>query len=126
MAWVCPGPTERLKMDLEFTSGQNIIRNSARRFLQHECPKSKIRELKQGGRGYALELWEKIVELGWPSLAVPEALGGVGFKMAGIAGLVEEVGRHALPSPLVVPPSRDEPPEASILLPPVQKEDQIL
>jgi alkylation response protein AidB-like acyl-CoA dehydrogenase len=32
---------------------------------------------------------------------VPEAAGGVGGKMVGIAALVEEAGRHALPSPLV-------------------------
>src|SRR5262249_36789943 len=34
-------------------------------------------------------------------LAVPEAAGGVGGRMAGVAALCEEGGRHALPSPLV-------------------------
>ena len=32
---------------------------------------------------------------------MPEEAGGVGVKMVGIAALVEEVGRHCLPSPLV-------------------------
>src|SRR5262249_29101662 len=31
----------------------------------------------------------------------PESAGGVGGRMVGIAALIEEVGRHALPSPLV-------------------------
>ena len=46
-------------------------------------------------------IWKQIGELGWAGLAVPEAAGGVGGKMVGIAALIEEVGRHALPSPLV-------------------------
>jgi alkylation response protein AidB-like acyl-CoA dehydrogenase len=46
-------------------------------------------------------IWKQIGELGWAGLAVPESAGGVGGRMVGIAALVEEVGRHALPSPLV-------------------------
>ena len=46
-------------------------------------------------------LWKQIVELGWPGLAVPEEAGGVGFKMAGIAGAGGGGRPHALPSPLV-------------------------
>jgi alkylation response protein AidB-like acyl-CoA dehydrogenase len=42
-----------------------------------------------------------MVELGWPGLAVPEERGGAGFSFVGIVGLLEEVGLHALPSPLV-------------------------
>jgi alkylation response protein AidB-like acyl-CoA dehydrogenase len=47
------------------------------------------------------KLWGEIVELGWTGLAVPESAGGAGFKTVGLVGLVEEVGRHALPSPLI-------------------------
>ena len=86
-------------MDLEFTSDQNIIRNSARRFLQHECPKSKIRELKANGKGYDPELWEKIVELGWPGLMIPEIYGGSGAEYIDLMILMEEVGRNILPGP---------------------------
>ena len=42
-----------------------------------------------------------MVELGWTALAVPETAGGVGMKMVGVAALAEEIGRAALPSPLV-------------------------
>jgi alkylation response protein AidB-like acyl-CoA dehydrogenase len=42
-----------------------------------------------------------VVELGWTALAVPEEAGGVGVKAVGVTALVEEVGRHAFPSPLI-------------------------
>ncbi|MEO1172885.1 MAG: acyl-CoA dehydrogenase family protein, partial [Myxococcota bacterium] len=46
-------------------------------------------------------LWDEIVELGWTALAVPEEDNGAGVSMVGVVALLEEVGRHALPSPLI-------------------------
>jgi alkylation response protein AidB-like acyl-CoA dehydrogenase len=42
-----------------------------------------------------------MVDLGWSLLAVPEAQGGVGMPLVGVAGLVEELGRAGFPSPLL-------------------------
>ena len=50
---------------------------------------------------YDKGLWQQMVDLGWTGLAVPESAGGVGMKMIAVATLTEEVGRVALPSPLV-------------------------
>src|SRR4029078_7131923 len=36
-----------------------------------------------------------------PALAVPEKLGGAGMKCVAVAALAEEVGRRAMPSPLL-------------------------
>lgn len=46
-------------------------------------------------------LWQQIVKLGWTAVAVPEAAGGIGMSVAAAAGLAEEVGRAAFPSPLI-------------------------
>lgn len=46
-------------------------------------------------------LWQQMVALGWTSLAVPEAAGGLGMPLAAVAGLAEELGRAAFPSPLL-------------------------
>ena len=51
--------------------------------------------------GWDERLWKQCVELGWSGLAVPQESGGVGISLVGIAGLVEEIGRHALASPLI-------------------------
>ena len=55
-----------------------------------------------GGRApWDAELWSDIVALGWSGLAVNEEAGGADISMVGIAGIAEELGRAALPSPLI-------------------------
>ncbi len=97
--------------DFGFGEDEQLLRDLARRFLDENLPVERLRALvaadpdatyARGERpGWDEGLWKQIVELGWPGLAVPEEAGGVGGKMVGIAALMEEVGRHALPSPFV-------------------------
>jgi len=47
------------------------------------------------------EAWNKMVELGWTALAVPEEAGGIGLSAVAMATLIEEAGRAAMPSPLI-------------------------
>ncbi len=94
-----------------FGEDEEMLRDLARKFLDEKLPVEALRKLvaeapepvyDHGQRPpWAPGLWKQIVELGWAGLAVEEADGGAGISMAGIAGLVEEVGRHALPSPLI-------------------------
>jgi alkylation response protein AidB-like acyl-CoA dehydrogenase len=97
--------------DFGFGEDEQLLRDLAHRFLDEHMPVSRLRALVAAdheaiyGRGerpaWDPAIWKQIGELGWPGLAVPESAGGVGGKMVGIAALCEEVGRHALPSPLV-------------------------
>lgn len=97
--------------DFGFGEDEQMLRDLARKFLAEHLPVQKLRTLVAGDSDAVYErgeptcwdrdLWKQIVELGWTGLAVPEQAGGVGFKLVGIAALVEEVGRHALPSPLI-------------------------
>src|SRR6185437_14046429 len=47
------------------------------------------------------ELWNTMVELGWPALTVPEADGGIGLGMLEAAILAEELGRVIAPGPVL-------------------------
>ena len=47
------------------------------------------------------ELWKKVVDLGWLMVAVPERLGGMQMSAVAVASLVEQVGKAAMPGPLV-------------------------
>jgi alkylation response protein AidB-like acyl-CoA dehydrogenase len=97
--------------DFGFGEDEQLLRDLARRFLDEHMPVERLRALvaadpdaayHRGERSAWDEgIWKQIGELGWAGLAVPESAGGVGGRMVGIAALVEEVGRHALPSPLV-------------------------
>ncbi len=97
--------------DFGFGTEEEMLRDLARQFLSEKLPVEKLRDLvstdpeavyEKGERpAWEPSLWKQIVELGWNELAIPEEAGGAGFKQVGIAALCEEVGRHALPSPLV-------------------------
>ncbi|MDJ0869398.1 MAG: acyl-CoA dehydrogenase family protein [Myxococcota bacterium] len=94
-----------------FGEDEAMLRDLARKFLDETLPVETLRRLvaeapepiyDEGQRPpWDEALWKEIVELGWTGLAVGEEEGGAAISLAGIAGVVEEVGRHALPSPLV-------------------------
>ena len=105
------GKTLEPPKDFGFGEDEQMLRDLARKFLDEHLPVESLRKLvaespepvyEQGQRARWDEgLWKQIVELGWTGLAVDEEDGGAGISMAGIAGLIEEVGRHALPSPMI-------------------------
>ena len=88
-------------MDFSLTSDQELIKNTARKFLEKECPKVRVRELMTDKKGYDPETWNQMAELGWMGLALPEEYGGFGGGLADLALIMEEMGRALLPSPFL-------------------------
>jgi alkylation response protein AidB-like acyl-CoA dehydrogenase len=86
-------------MDFNFTEEQDMLRMSARDFLARECPKAKVREMDKYERGYDLEMWHHMAELGWMGLVLPEEYGGMGASFMDLVILMEEMGRNILPGP---------------------------
>jgi 3-oxocholest-4-en-26-oyl-CoA dehydrogenase beta subunit len=86
-------------MDLGLNEEQKMLKESARDFLQRECPKRLVRQLDESDQGYSPELWHKMAELGWMSLAFPEKHGGGGRKFLDLAILLEEMGYNIVPGP---------------------------
>ncbi len=94
--------------DFGFSEEATMLKDQARRFLLRNCDDSKLMALVGGNPDplreadcqWDQQVWKEIVDLGWPAVAVPEAAGGIGMHATAVAGLVEEVGRAALPSPL--------------------------
>lgn len=86
-------------MDLGFSEEQEMLRKTARDFLETECPKSLVKELAEDEQGYTTELWSKMAELGWMGLALPEEYDGMGMSFLDLAVLLEEMGRACLPGP---------------------------
>jgi len=95
--------------DFGFGVEETMLRDEARRFFKKNCDDSALMDLVGNDSDPAREpdccwdekLWSKIVELGWTILAVPEEVDGIGMSAVGVAGLVEEAGRAAFPSPLL-------------------------
>jgi len=101
----------RVPSDFGFGSDEEMLRDLARKFLDERLPVEKLRTLVardpeavyERGEPTAWDegVWREIVELGWTGLGVPEAAGGAALRTVGLVALVEEAGRHALPSPLL-------------------------
>jgi alkylation response protein AidB-like acyl-CoA dehydrogenase len=86
-------------MDFSLSEEQEMLKRSARDFLEKECPKSLVREIVQNERGYSPQLWHKMAELDWQGLVFPTNYGGAGGSFLDLVILLEEMGRALLPSP---------------------------
>jgi alkylation response protein AidB-like acyl-CoA dehydrogenase len=86
-------------MDYNFTQDQEMIRQSAKDFLTEQCPKDKVRQLREEAKGYDPEIWKGMVELGWMGVVLPEEYGGIGGEFLDLMIIMEEMGRNILPSP---------------------------
>jgi len=89
-------------MRFDLNDDQEMLRQTARRFLEKEAPIATIRERGGAPEGFTRAWWSAASELGWTSLAVPEPLGG--YILSGHAGqdlavVVEEIGRGIGPGP---------------------------
>jgi len=88
-------------MDFSLTEQQEILRRSAREFLEAECPTSLVREVEESGLGHAPDLWRKMAGLGWLGISLPEQYGGAGGSLTDQTVLFEEIGRALTPGPLL-------------------------
>jgi len=92
-----------------FGEDEKMLRDTARKFLQDNLPTDKLHQLVASDSDpyreslclWDKELWQQIVELGWTTVIVPEADGGMGMSLVALCALVEECGRVALPSPFL-------------------------
>ncbi len=87
-------------MDFALSEEQQLLRKSARDFLSTECPKSVIAEIEASETGHSPQIWDKMAELGWMGVAIPEKYEGAGMTLLDLAVLFEEFGRAAMIGPM--------------------------
>ena len=86
-------------MDTTFTEEQEMLRKTVSDFLANECSKTKVRELEEDEKGYSPEMWEKMADLGWMGLVIPEKYGGMEMTFQDLTVMLEQMGRNILPGP---------------------------
>src|SRR5262245_16385433 len=86
-------------MDFAFSQDQELLRSTARAFLDEQVTPAVVRALWNDPRGERDDLWKGMARLGWLGLALPEAHGGSGLGPVETAILLEEMGRVAWPGP---------------------------
>ena len=86
-------------MDFELNREQRLLKRSAREFLKKECPPSLMRELKNDARGYPEKMWQRMADLGWTGVMIPEKYGGTGGSFLDLCILLETMGEVCCPGP---------------------------
>jgi alkylation response protein AidB-like acyl-CoA dehydrogenase len=88
-------------MALVLNEEQQMLRDSAKTFIQESAPVSALREQRDRGDEWSPELWSGMAEMGWTGIAVPEDFGGLEFGFVGAGLVIEECGRTLAASPLL-------------------------
>ncbi len=86
-------------MNFGFNEEQELLRSTARKFLENECPSEVVRTLMDTPEGMTPALWGKLAEQGWLGLITPEAYDGMGLGLVDLVVLMEEMGRAVVPGP---------------------------
>ena len=86
-------------MDFGFSQEQELLRATARKFLENECKSEFVRARMEEPAGVTDEFWKKLGEQGWLGLVYPEEFGGTGLGFVDLTVLMEEMGRAVMPGP---------------------------
>ncbi len=88
-------------MDIGFTEEQELLRDTARRFLESECSTQFVRRRMAEPAAVTDEFWRKLAEQGWLGIVYPEEEGGSGLGLVDLVVLMEEMGRAVMPGPFL-------------------------
>ncbi|MDJ0865872.1 MAG: acyl-CoA dehydrogenase family protein [Myxococcota bacterium] len=86
-------------MDFSTTEEQNTLRDLAREILANEVTPERLKAAEATAERSDEALWKTLAEASLLGVAVPEAQGGMGFGVAELCVLLEEVGRAVAPVP---------------------------
>ncbi len=86
-------------MDLSLSEYQQQLKNTARDFMDRECPKETLLDLDESETGYSDDIWQKASEIGWLGMLVPAEYGGAGGSLTDAAVVYEQLGSGPLSGP---------------------------
>src|SRR5581483_11315283 len=84
-------------MELSLSLEQEMIRDTAREFLDARSDSAAVRRVVDAealAPGHDPELWREVAELGWCGIALPEDAGGAGLGAPELVLLMEQMGRR--------------------------------
>jgi alkylation response protein AidB-like acyl-CoA dehydrogenase len=88
-------------MDFGLSEDQVLFKDTLRRYLDAECPTTRVRTIMEGPDGHDRALWRGLAEMGVAGLMIPPAHGGAGLELLDLALAAEELGRGAVPGPFL-------------------------
>jgi alkylation response protein AidB-like acyl-CoA dehydrogenase len=88
-------------MDIGFSEEQELLRETARKFLEDECDSRFVRVCMAEPAAVSDAFWQKLAAQGWLGIVYPEEDGGSGLGLVDLVVLMEEMGRRVMPGPFL-------------------------
>ena len=88
-------------MDFGLSEEQLLLKDTIRRYLDAECPTTRVRSIMESPGGNDPKLWRGLAELGVAGLHIPAAHGGAGLELLDVALAAEELGWACTPGPFL-------------------------
>ena len=88
-------------MDFGISEEQRLLQDTIRRYVEAECPTTRVRQIMESETGHDPALWRGLAELGVAGLLVPEAHGGAGMELLDAALAAEALGWTCAPGPFL-------------------------
>ena len=88
-------------MNFSFTSDQHDLAAGLRAMLEREFTAARLRAVWDSGTGHDPVLWARLAEMGVLGMMIPETSGGLGGDYLDTVLLLEELGRAAVPGPVI-------------------------
>lgn len=88
-------------MKFSFNEDQRLFAEGLRELLNNECPATLVREVWEDGSGHSPALWSHLAGMGVLAMLAPEADGGMGGTFVDAILLFQELGRAAVPGPVL-------------------------
>ena len=88
-------------MDFTFDDVQRDLRDLARKILGEQVTTERLLELEDASEPFDRRVWKQLADANLLGVPLPEAFGGSGYGLMELCVLLEEVGRHVAPLPLL-------------------------
>ncbi|MBW2231765.1 MAG: acyl-CoA dehydrogenase family protein, partial [Deltaproteobacteria bacterium] len=88
-------------MDFSLSEDQEAVRDLARQIFSGHVTHERLLALTRSGEWFDMDLWSELAKANLPGVALPESVGGSGFGPVELCLMLEEVGRHVAPVPLL-------------------------
>jgi alkylation response protein AidB-like acyl-CoA dehydrogenase len=88
-------------MDFGISEEQTLLQHTIRRYVETECPTTRIRTIMESATGHDPALWRGLAELGVTGLLVPAAHGGSELELLDAALAAEVLGWCCAPGPFL-------------------------
>ncbi len=81
-------------MNFDFSDEQRQMQSEVRRVLSGSSTSAEVRRVLEGQSDYSRTVWERLLDMGAATAAIPEAYGGAGLGLLALCLVAEEAGRH--------------------------------